>query len=44
MEDIAVDPCLTSSFGTFMVALFQGSLTVPSWQSFTSLAYGWAWT
>jgi hypothetical protein len=44
MEDIAVDPFLTSSFGTFMMALFQGSLTVPSWQSFTYLAYGWAWT
>jgi hypothetical protein len=44
MEDMAVDPFATSSFGTCMVAFFQGSLTVPSWHSVTSLASGWTWT
>jgi hypothetical protein len=42
MEDTAVDAFLTSSFGTFMTALFPGVLSAPSWHSFTYLAYGWA--
>jgi len=37
-----VDIFLTSSFGTFVIALFQGGLTAPPWQSFTYLASGWA--
>ncbi len=42
MEDTAVDAFLTSSFGTFVMALWHGVLSAPSWQNFTSLAYGWA--
>lgn len=42
MEDITVDTYLASSFGTFMMALFQGTLSAPSWQNFTYLACGWA--
>jgi hypothetical protein len=42
MEDIAVDAFLASSFGTFMMTLWHGVLSAPSWQNFTSLAYGWA--
>jgi hypothetical protein len=42
MEDKAVDAFLTSSFGTFVMTLWRGILSTPSWQNFTSLAYGWA--
>src|SRR3989442_9685437 len=42
MEDIAVDSFLTSSFGTFVMTLWHGVLSAPSWQNFTYLAYGWA--
>jgi DDE superfamily endonuclease len=42
VEDIAVDTFLSSSFGTFLMGLFQGLFTVPSQQSFTLLACGWA--
>lgn len=40
-----MDTFLASSFGTFMMTLFQGTLSVPSWQNFTYLACGWtlAW-
>ena len=42
MEDIAVDAFVTSSFGTFVITLWSGVLSAPSWQSFTYLVYGWA--
>jgi DDE superfamily endonuclease len=41
-EDIAVDTFLASSFGFFVMTLFQGIFTAPSWQTFTYLACGWA--
>jgi len=37
-----VDTFVASSFGTFMTALFPGTLSAPSWHSFTYLAYGWS--
>ena len=37
-----MDTFLASSFGTFMMTLFQGTLSAPSWQNFTYLSYGWA--
>jgi hypothetical protein len=45
MEDTAVDAFLTSSFGTFVMTLWHGVLSVPAWHNFTYLAYGWtfAW-
>ena len=42
LEDIAVDTFVHSSFGTVIMALFQGLFTVPSWHTFTYLAGGWA--
>ena len=36
-----MDTFLASSFGTFMLTLWQGVLSAPSWQNFTYLAYGW---
>jgi DDE superfamily endonuclease len=42
LEDITVDTFLASSFGTFVMALFQGLFTAPSWRSFALLACGWA--
>jgi hypothetical protein len=42
LKDIAVDTFCASSFGTFVMTLFQGLFTPPSWQTFTSLACGWA--
>ena len=42
MEDSTVDTFLALSFGTFMLTLFQGTLSAPSWQNFTYLARGWA--
>jgi hypothetical protein len=41
-EDIAVDTFLASSFGFYVMTLFQGLFTAPSWQTFTYLACGWA--
>ena len=37
-----MDAFLTSSFGTFVMTLWHGVLSAPSWHHFTSLAYGWA--
>jgi DDE superfamily endonuclease len=42
VEDIAVDTFLASSFGTFVMVLFQGLFTAPSWRTFVLLACGWA--
>ena len=36
-----MDTFLASSFGFFVMTLFQGILTTPSWQTFTYLACGW---
>jgi hypothetical protein len=36
-----VDTFCASSFGTFVMTMFQGLFTTPSWQTFTSLACGW---
>ena len=33
---------MVSSFGLFVMSLFAGLFTTPSWQTFTVLAYGWA--
>ncbi len=37
-----MDAFLTSSFGTFVMTLWHGVLSAPSWHNFTYLAYGWA--
>jgi hypothetical protein len=37
-----VDAFLTASFGTFVMTLWHGVLSAPSWQNFTYLASGWA--
>ena len=37
-----MDAFLTSSFGTFVMTLWHGVLSTPSWQNSTYLAYGWA--
>jgi hypothetical protein len=42
LEETAVDTFVHSSFGTVVMTLFQGIFTAPSWQTFTSLACGWA--
>jgi hypothetical protein len=42
LKDIAVDTFVHSSFGTVVMTLFQGLFTAPSWQTFTTLACGWA--
>jgi len=39
-----VDTFLVSPFGSFVMSLFQGLFTAPSWQSFVLLAWGWALT
>ena len=36
-----MDAFVTSSFGTFVMTLWYGVLSAPSWQNFTYLAYGW---
>jgi hypothetical protein len=41
LEDIPVAPFIVSSFGLFVMDLFHGLLTAPSWQTFTVLACGW---
>jgi len=33
---------IVSPFGSFVMSLFAGLFTAPSWQTFTVLAYGWA--
>jgi DDE superfamily endonuclease len=42
LEDIVVAPFIGSSFGTFVLGLFPGLFTAPSWQTFVLLARGWA--
>jgi hypothetical protein len=42
MEDTTVDAFLTSSFGTFVMTVWHGVLSAPSWHNFTYLTYGWA--
>ena len=37
-----MDTFLASSFGTFVMTLWHGVLSAPSWHNFTYLAYGWA--
>ena len=37
-----MDAFFVSSFGTFVMGLFHGLFTTPSWQSFALLACGWA--
>ena len=37
-----MDTFLASTFGSFVMTVFHGSFTAPSWHSFTYLAYGWA--
>ena len=37
-----MDTFVHSSFGTVIMALFQGLFSVPSWHTFTALACGWA--
>jgi hypothetical protein len=37
-----VDAFLTASFGIFVMTLWHGVLSAPSWHNFTYLAYGWA--
>jgi hypothetical protein len=41
-EDIVVALFIVSSFGLFVMGLFAGLFTTPSWQTFTLLAWGWA--
>jgi DDE superfamily endonuclease len=42
LEDIVVAPFIVSSFGLFVMDLFHGLFTAPSWQTFLLLAGGWA--
>jgi hypothetical protein len=42
LEELAMAAFIVSSFGLFVMSLFAGLFTVPSWQTFTMLAYGWA--
>jgi DDE superfamily endonuclease len=42
LEDITMAAFIVSSFGLFVMSLFAGLITAPSWQTFTVLAYGWA--
>lgn len=37
-----MDTFFISSFGMFVMGLFHGIFTAPSWQSFSLLACGWA--
>ena len=37
-------PFIVSSFGLFVMGLFQGLFTAPSWQTFLLLSCGWALT
>jgi hypothetical protein len=42
LEDITMAAFIVSSFGLFVMSLFAGLFTAPSWQTFSVLAYGWA--
>src|SRR5262245_38437763 len=42
LEDLAMAAFMVSSFGLFVMSIFAGLFTTPSWQTFTVLAYGWA--
>jgi len=42
LEDIGGAPFIVSSFGLFVMGLFHGLFTAPSWQTFTCLACGWS--
>ena len=42
LEDIAVDTFVYRHLEPLSWDLFQGLFTAPSWQTFTSLACGWA--
>jgi hypothetical protein len=42
LEELAMAAFIVSPFGLFVMSLFAGSFTAPSWQTFTVLAYGWA--
>jgi Transposase DDE domain len=44
LEDNPVAAFIVSSFGLFVMTLFQGLLSAPSWQTFGLLACGWALT
>jgi hypothetical protein len=39
---MAVDTFVHSSFGTVVMTLFHSLFTAPSWETFTTLACGWA--
>jgi hypothetical protein len=42
LEEMAVDTLVHSSFGTVVMTLFHSLFTAPSWETFTTLACGWA--
>jgi hypothetical protein len=42
LEDLAMAAFMVSPFGLFVMGLFAGLFTIPSEQTFTALAYGWA--
>jgi hypothetical protein len=42
LEELAMAAFIVSSFGLFVMSVFAGLFTAPSWQTFTVLAYGWA--
>src|SRR5512134_605014 len=42
LEDIAVDTFMVSSFGRFVMVLFQPLFRASAWQTFSVLACGWA--
>src|SRR4029450_5679629 len=42
LEALAMAAFMVSSFGMFVMSLFADQFTVPSWQTFIVLAYGWA--
>jgi DDE superfamily endonuclease len=44
LEDIPMAAFIVSSFGLFVMGLFAGLFTAPSWQTFLLLTCGWALT
>jgi len=42
LEDLTMAAFIVSPFGVFVMSLFAGLFTLPSEQTFTMLAYGWA--
>jgi Transposase DDE domain len=42
LEDLTMAAFIVSPFGVFVMGLFAGLFTLPSEQTFTMLAYGWA--